>query len=399
MNPFTRPLNRWYTVLAGALGCAAGSGVVSSYVFGMFIKAISAEYHWDRSVVTAAILCFYIFCGIGCLSLGQVMSRWGVRPAAIVYVTFFAIATAAVGLLPRSVFLFCLTFGAMGFFGAAASAVPYGVAIAGWFGRQRGLALAIAVSGTGASAVFMPAYADWLMRHYGWRGGYAGVGAFCAVVALIGLIFFFRMPARAADSAAGSTGRWRNLFTPAYLRITVPVFMISIAMMGCITNLPPIFTDRGMSLGETAALLSILGGASWVSRLGVGLLLDRLHARWVAAAIFLLVALGQAIVLSGVGGIAPMIAMVVIGLGIGSEADLIAYAVSRYFDRAHLPKALGATWVFWAWGGGIGVMLGSLSFDVTGSYAAAICFYAMLSLASAAVIATLGRYTEQSLGH
>lgn len=394
MSVFSQPLNRWWTVFAGGLGCAAGCGVVSNYVFGMFIKAISAEYGWSRSVVTASILSFFIFTGFGSLALGQVMSRWGVRAATIVFVCLFSLSIAAVGLLPRSVLLFCVTFASMGFFGAAASALPYGVAIAAWFHEKRGLALALANSGTGVSGVFMPAFAGWLMAHYGWRGGYAGVGAFCGVVALVGLVFFFRMPVRSSELPADATGNWRNVLTPTFLKISLPVFLVSIAMMGVITNLPPILTDRGMSISQAAAILGTLGGASWVSRLAIGVLLDRIHARWVSAGIFLLIAGGQAIVLSGAGGNAIIVAAVLIGFGMGAEADLVAYAVSRYFDRANLPKAMSAAWVAWGWGGGIGVVAGSLSFDVTGSYSAAIGLYLILSLVSAGVIATLGRYTE-----
>ena len=399
MNLTTQPLNRWFTVFAGALGCAAGSGVISSYVFGMFIKSISGEYGWDRSVTTASILCFYVFCGIGCLSLGHVMTRWGVRRATTLFVVLFSASVAAIGLLPKSVFLFCLAFSAMGFFGAAASAMPYAVAIAAWFDKRRGLALALAVSGTGVSAIFMPSYAAWLMENYGWRGGYVGVGIFCAVVALIGLIFFFRMPAERSAEPVRGMGDWKGLLTPAYVRIGLPVFLISIAMMGVITNLPPIFTDRGMSIGEVAGLLGVLGGASWVSRLGVGILLDKVHVRWISALIFLLVGVGLVTILSGVSGLPVVLAVVAIGLGIGSEADIIAYAVSRYFPREKLATALGSTWVFWAWGGGVGVIVGSLSFDLTGSYGAALIFYIALAVASAAVIFTLGEYTEESVGH
>jgi hypothetical protein len=56
---------KWSTVLAALVGSAANMGVVSSYVFGLFIKAISAEYGWPRSQTTVAITCFYIFAGLG----------------------------------------------------------------------------------------------------------------------------------------------------------------------------------------------------------------------------------------------------------------------------------------------------------------------------------------------
>ena len=69
-------INRWWTVFAGALGCAGGSAIVASYAFGVFTKAISAEFGWYRSEVTIGITLFYIAAGFGSLALGSIISRW-----------------------------------------------------------------------------------------------------------------------------------------------------------------------------------------------------------------------------------------------------------------------------------------------------------------------------------
>lgn len=394
---FDNPLNRWWTVFAGGLGCAAGSGVVSSYVFGLYIKPISAEFHWGRSVTTLSILCFYFACGVGCVSLGHIMARWGVRRAAMLFVGFFSLSLISVGLLPKSLPVFCVAFLAMGFFGSAASALPYAVAIAAWFDKRRGMALALAVSGTGVSAAFMPYYANWLMSGYGWRGGYIGVGIFCGIVALIGLILFFRMPVGYEAVHSPGLKNWRRTLTVKSFRmIAVPIFLISVAMMGIITNLAPILTDRGMKIRDAAALLGLLGAASWVSRLAVGMLLDYIHVRYVSSAIFALVAMGIGFILFGDDGTSAELAAIAIGLGIGSESDLIAFAVSRYFDREDLSGALGSAWLFWTWGGGIGVLIGSVSFDLTGSYSTALIIYLLLSCLSAVLILRLGTYLKQT---
>ena len=176
---FDRPINRWWTVLAGGMGCAAGAGVVATYVFGIFIKAIAAEYGWDRSATTLSISCFYFVSGIGSVVLGSLLARYSLRWMTLAWVVLFSFSVAAISILPPSVPLFCLAFAVMGFFGAAATAMPYGVAISGWFDRNRGLALAIAVSGTGVAGAFMSRYANWLMSNFGWRGGYVGVALFC----------------------------------------------------------------------------------------------------------------------------------------------------------------------------------------------------------------------------
>ena len=385
-------VKRWSTVLAGALGCAAGAGVVSSYVFGMFVKAIAAEYDWGRSEATLSITCFYIASGIGSVVLGSILSRRPLRTVTAVFVALFAALIATVALLPSSIPLFCLIFALIGFFGAAATPMPYAIAIAGWFDRNRGLALAIAVSGTGISAIFMSTYANWLMERYGWRGGYVGVGLLVGVVALTGLLFFFRAPPvqQLPNDKAASFGDL-YLRDRTFWLIAGPILMISIALTGMITSLAPMLTDQGLSMAQAAGLLGLIGGASWVSRLTVGLLLDRAHVRWIGAVIFTLIAIGVALIATG-NETARIAGVILVGLGMGSEADLVTYCVSRYYGPRALARALGAVWVFWAWGAGIGVLIGSMAYDLTGTYDAALFMFVVLGITSAAVIARLGGY-------
>ena len=391
----SRPINRWWTVLAGAMGCAAGAGVVATYVFGIFIKAISAEYGWDRSATTASISCFYFVSGIGSVVLGSVASRWSIRWVTLAWVALFALSVASIAILPASVPLFCLMFGIMGFFGAAATAMPYAVAISGWFDRNRGMALAIAVSGTGIAGAFMSRYANWLMENFGWRGGYVGVALFVGLLGATALILFFREPPAPSQAALAERGPGLvELYTrhPTFWLIAAPIFMISLALIGTITNFAPIATDRGLTVGEAAALLGMLGGASWFSRIGLGVLLDRIHVRYVSSSIFLIIAIGCALILAGVTGPWLALAVILVGLGMGAETDLLTYTTSRYFPPRALARALGAAWIFFAWGSALGVFVGSLSFDLTGSYAAALTLYIICAIASAAIILRLGAY-------
>lgn len=396
---FSKPINRWWTVFAGAIGCAAGAGVVSSYVFGIFIKEISAEYGWDRSATTASISCFYIASGIGSVVLGSIMSRWSVRGPTMIFVSLFALSVISVAFLPKSIFALCVVFGVMGFFGSAATAMPYAVAISGWFDRNRGLALAVAVSGTGISAIFMSSYATWLMNHYGWRGGYIGVGVLVGLMALAGLTFFFRTPPVVQSGSGSEEGpSLLALFisSRAFWVIALPIFLISISLLGLITSLAPILTDRGESMGRAAAVLGLVGGASCFSRVGIGLLLDRVHVRYIAAGIFFIVGCGTLLIFLGLSDVGLLLGAILIGLGMGAEADLVTYAVSRYFSPRALGRALGGVWIFWAWGSGIGVFIGSLSYDLTGSYSAALALFLGFALLASGLIWRLGPYLHHA---
>lgn len=387
-------LKRWSTVLAGAFGCAAGSGVVASYVFGIFIVSIAAEFGWTRGETTLGISAYYVFAGFGALVLGGAISRWGTRNATLAFTLLFALALMLIPVVPHSVLVFTLVYAAMGFFSAAATLMPYAIALSGWFDRGRGTAMALANTGTSLGGLVMPFYATWLLANYGWRGGYAGVGLSVGLLSLVALLLFFRQPPvapRHPRAAAEVSLRSIVARDKAFWLIGIPLLNISFAVVGALTCLPPMLSDSGASPARIGAVLGALGAASVVSRLGVGLMLDRVHIRYVAAFLFALVALGAALLASGwESAILP--AAICIGFGLGAEADLVSYAASRYFGPRALPRTLGAIWIFFAWGAGLGVAAGSLSFDVTGSYAAALGLFFLLALVSVFVVLRLGAY-------
>lgn len=402
---FNKPVNRWWTVFAGALGNAVGTGVVASYVLGVFVKNISDDFGWERSYTTAGISCLFIVSGIGSLILGSLMTRWSIRKITILFVSLFSLSVMAVGVMPKSLLLFCLIFSSIGFFGAAATAMPYAIAISRQFDSNRGIALALMVSGAGFGALLLPIFANWLMESYGWRVGYVGVGLLVGVVALAGLIFCFRTPPiETPVHAAINAPSLRGIFTSSgpFWLIALSILSISIALVGLITNFVPILTDRGISPAKAASMIGLLGAASWISRIAVGLLLDRIHAKYVAAGVFLLAALGIVTTALSGSGSGIYLAAVLLGLGIGAEADLITFTMSRYFPPQSLSRALGAVWIFWAWGNGLGVFAASLSYDLTGSYNLAFLLFGVLALISCVIILQLKAYAfpaHGSAGH
>lgn len=391
---FNKPVNRWWTVFAGALGNAVGTGVVATYVLGVFVKDISADFGWERSYTTAGISCLFIVSGLGSLVLGSLMTRWSIRTITIIFVSLFSLSIMAVGIMPKSLALYCLIFSSIGFFGAAATAMPYAIAISRQFDANRGVALALMVSGAGFGALLLPSFANWLMANYGWRAGYTGVGAIVGIVALAGLVICFRTPPLERPCAFEGVPSLRNIFTTSktFWLVALSILGISIALVGLITNLVPILTDRGVSPAQAASIVGLLGGASWISRLAVGLLLDRIHAKYVAAGIFLLAGMG--VVTTALSGHSAGIylAALFLGLGIGAEADLITFTVSRYFPPEALSRALGSVWIFFAWGNGLGVFVASLSYDLTGNYDVAFVIFTALALLSCVFILRLGAY-------
>jgi hypothetical protein len=108
--------------------------------------------------------------------------------------------------------------------------------------------------------------------------------------------------------------------------------------------------------------------------------------------VFAIAAVGILFILVGGVGALVYAGIIILGLCLGGEADLLTYLTSRYFTIELVSKVVGALWLAWAWGAGIGAFVAGVSFDLTGSYVGAIWFYEAIIFLSAALLVALPAY-------
>jgi predicted MFS family arabinose efflux permease len=157
-------------------------------------------------------------------------------------------------------------------------------------------------------------------------------------------------------------------------------------------SLVPFLKDRGFGASSVAAVMSAAGASSWLARPVVGYFLDRVFAPFVAAAMFLFGVCGL-LLLSFADGVATIVAAaILIGFCLGSEGDLLAFLVSRYYGPEVYSRVLGAQWVVWAWGGGIGTFVAGATFRATASYTLALVGFAALLALCTIIVCRLGPY-------
>ena len=123
-----------------------------------------------------------------------------------------------------------------------------------------------------------------------------------------------------------------------------------------------------------------------------GWLLDRFFAARVSFALLALAALGTFLLSGADRSRRACVAAALIGFGMGGEADVTPYLLSRYFGLRSFSVLYGLTWTFYAVAGAIGPVLMGKAFDVTGSYEALLVRLALGTLAVAALMLFLPRY-------
>jgi predicted MFS family arabinose efflux permease len=268
--------------------------------------------------------------------------------------------------------------------------------ISAWFDKRRGIALATMMAGVGVGAIGIPPLATKLIESYGWREAYLILGAGIFVLGMIpaGLWLREAPPDSVRESAAVEPGMRgaEAVRMPVFWLLLTGFFLFSVSVNGSVAHLIPVLTDRGISNDTAALAASMLGVLTLCGRLLTGALLDRFAGSRVTGIFFAVAAIGVAVLSQAHTVFAAFSAAALIGLGMGAEADVMPYLVSRYFGLRSFSEIYGYTFTAYALAGALGPLLMGWSYDRLHSYSIALMGLAVAMFTGAAVLASLPRY-------
>jgi predicted MFS family arabinose efflux permease len=398
----------WWIVVVAGIGLCLGYAPIIVYSFSVFIKPLTQELHSNRASISFAFTLANLMTSISSPLVGRLADRFGARRVILIASTIFSLLLISAPLLPgrlQTLYIFC---GLLGFVGSAPAPIPYVKVISRWFDRRRGLALGLTMVGIGSGAILMPALAQRLIGTLGWRSTYMVIGLLVLVVSVPIVAFFLKespekmgllpdgaITARpAAERQNREDGmRWLDVRrSPAFWLIVGAVLLVGVSVHGCVLHLAPLLSDQGVSPQRVAVAFSFLGSALMIGRVLSGYLLDRFFAPRVAMCIFFAVACGIVLLRTSAGTRLIFLAVSLIGLGMGAEADVIAYLISRYFGLRAFGEVYGYVFGSYTLAGALGPWLMGLGFDRSGSYGSILVGFLLATLLAAVLIARLGPY-------
>jgi MFS family permease len=389
----------WRVVLASSTGVFVGFGSLVVYTFGIFLKPLAEEFSWSREGISAAFGFAAMMVAVASPLLGYLFDRHRPQRVILPALTIYGCAFAALSLLTPHLWHLYAIFVVLGIVGNGTAQMAYSRAISTWFEQRRGLAFAVLMSGSAIGAMVWPPTAQKLEQLLGWRSAALTLGLLILVIGIPTVTVFVRerpgtVPGR--DVLAPGASLRDGLGSRVFWILVVVLFVSSIAQNGAITHLSALLTDRGVSANGGAIALSAMGGASLLGRLVTGWLLDRFFAGRVSFVLLAIAALG-AFVLSGAKSLAlGVLAAVLIGFGMGGEADVTPYLLSRYFGLRSFTTLYGLTWTAYAFAGAIGPMMMGKAFDATGSYEALLVALAIGTFSVGALMLLMPAYEPRS---
>lgn len=391
-----RPYAGWLVVLAAFFGVMVGFGSLVVFTFGIFLKPLSAEFGWSREAVSRAFGLAALSVAVSSPKLGQLLDRIGPRRVIVPCFAVYGVALASLAFLTPRLVHFYGVFVVIGLVGNATTQMGYSRAVSTWFDRRRGIALALVMAGSGTGSIVMPAVAQALIDAHGWRVAYFVLGCIALVAGLpLTVLFVKERPRRHAPAVAANDpddGVARAFRSRAFWILVTVLFFSSVSVNGAITHLSALLTDRGISPGDAALTLSLLGAASLCGRIVTGALLDRFFGAHVSAVLMCLMSGGIALLATARSAPAALASAVLIGIGLGAEADITPYLLTRYFGLRSFSTLYGFTWTAYAIAGAIGPVVLGRAFDLTGSYSAFLTVLAGVSLTGAGLMLVMPRY-------
>jgi MFS family permease len=400
-GPFASP---WWIVAGCALALATSSGVIMAFTFSLFIEPLAAEFHWSRATISLGFSAAGLSTALAAPVMGRLFDRFGAKRTLLYVVPLYAFCVSLLAAIPPLAIAFVLFFALTGLAGAGHSPIAYVKVVSGWFDSRRGLALGLAMSGVGVGAVVMPQIARLLIDHVGWRVAYAGLGLVILGIGLPAVALLVREPMdRIGDGGAsvnapvvsrpaqGASLR-EAMRDVHFLKIATFVTLLTLVGNGTIVHAVPLLMSHGYVREAAGYMLGALGVSSLLGRLLCGYVLDRVFAPFVAAGIACLGLAGVLLLWSGAPAPAPVLGLVCLGFSLGAETDVMSYLVSRYFGLRAFGELIGSLYAIFSVSAAVGAPLMGLSFDVTGSYQAALAGFVVALLVAAAMVLRLGPY-------
>jgi MFS family permease len=385
------------------LACMTGNMVSATPIihnpFGNFLKPIAHEFGWPRAEVSGVLSVLAIITALAYPIVGRAADRFGPRRLIVAGNLLFGCLVIALGFVKPSVVMFYGLFALIGVVGSMPSTMMFNRVVSGWFDKTRGVMLGTTSGlGNGIGASLSPQIAMLLMLHFGWRGGFIGLGVIVLALGFPVLFFLLKEPPVAAPihdippaplqgmSLAEAAG------TPPFWLMLTAIGLGAGCLTATLAHVVPMLTDRGFPAGQATWVVTVWAMVTAGWQIVVGSLLDRTGSPKLVAPLYIVSVVGMLTLELGhtlpvlIGGGA------LLGIGMGTEFGVLPYFISRYFGLRRFGAIAGVMYSAVVIAQGVTPYLMDFDFDHHRTYLLSLHVIDGVLVAGAAIIACLPRY-------
>jgi MFS family permease len=372
--------------------------------YGVFIKPLTAEFDWNRALVSGAFSLATIVLGLSGILMGWLSDRFG--PRAVLTLCGVLIG-AGLTLMFRvnSVWQFYLFYAVIVGLGCGGIAAPQMSTITRWFVTRRNIMTALLLTGMGIGGMIGPPLITWLIYTYNWREAFLWVGIVVFVLIILAAQFLKQDPSQMGQIPYQKGNETRRktladveelslnqaLHTRKYWMFALEMFCFGFCIMTITVHIVPLAMDRGISATSAAIILAVLNVAISVGSIINGLIADKFGSRRIliicqcllSGVVLFLLPVNSAWILG--------IIVAVMALGGGGIMVLQVTIIAELFGMRSNGVILGSNMFMFTLGTSLGVFIAGLVFDATGNYQWVLLMYMVLSIAATIMAIFLNR--------
>ncbi|MDP3618616.1 MAG: MFS transporter [Ramlibacter sp.] len=380
----------WQVLACGAAIVTLSMGI--RHGFGLWLQPITQAQGWSRETFAFAIAIQNLAWGTFGIFAGMMADRFGAFRVIIIGAVLYAFGLAGMALSPNA-FAFTLTAGVL--IGAAQAGTTYAV-IYGVIGRQidpakRSWAMGVAAAAGSFGQFLMVPVEGFLISGLGWQQALLVLAM--AVLIITPLAFGLREPGFAGGAVPQREQTIMQALKeafkyPSFQLLMAGYFVCGFQVVFIGVHMPSYLKDKGLSPEVASYALALIGLFNVFGTYIAGSLGQRLAKRKILAAIYL----GRAVAISIFlwAPLSPMSVYIfssVMGLLWLSTVPPTNATVAGIFGVAHLSMLGGFVFFSHQIGSFMGVWLGGLLYDRTGSYD--IVWYISIALGIFAALVNL----------
>lgn len=362
----------WVIVAASFVVLMLCGGVV--YSIGILYTALIDEFDssygvtaWVGSVNNGSLLLFGA-------PVGQSIAMFGVRKIGLIGAFISALGLGLSSLSTELWHMF-LGYGLVAGIGFS-MIINCGITVVNqYFEKKRGLAVGIAVAGTGVGTIAFAPFAEYLIKNFDFRA-YLQIAGALQLVSMVIVLLFKPLPGIKLKKFDGVAQFFSQLFDVSLLRdpvclcISLSMLVFGFGYFTPIVHVVEYAEDLGID-GESAALLvSWFGVASTIGRMLMGLVADNPRFSLLYTFCFSLFASGVVTSLAFLyqSELDFIVFVTIFGFFSGSFISLMPVLLTSYMGINQLPQAFGMILTFQCVTNMVGPPIAGFIHDANGSY-------------------------------
>ena len=368
-----RPLGRGVTVaviLAACLIALIGFGTRSS--FGLYLEPMTVANGWSRETFGLAMAIQNLLWGIGVPIAGAIADRYGPGLVIAVGAVIYGMGVAGMAVSDSGLALH-LTGGLLVGVGVAFTSFSLALAAIARIvsPERRSLALGFGTAAGSLGQVLLSPFSQALISNYGWYDSLVVV----SFITLVMIPLAFTLPGTSgAPGEAPSNQTMGEALGEAmthrgYVLLTVGFFVCGFHVAFLTVHFPAYVTDLGLPAQVGAYALSIVGLVNIIGAFMAGIVGQRFSKKMSLSAIYF----GRAVVIAALLVAPPSeltiyLFSIAMGLFWLSTVPLTTGIVAQIFGLKFMATLFGVVFLSHQIGSFLGVWLGGVFYDRTGSY-------------------------------